>query len=122
MRTLSFNNITGLNVVNNDLIVITGINALKEKLEERLRFFLGEWFLDTTQGVPYLQEIFEKPVDTGLITSILTGEISKEEDVISVNETQALFEKDTRQFTYSATVETSFGSLSLSTSTETLIG
>ena len=32
--------------------------AVGNKISERLKLFLGEWFLDSTDGTPWYQEIF----------------------------------------------------------------
>ena len=34
--------------------------AVEQHLRFRLRFFLGEWFLDIREGVPYFEKIFRK--------------------------------------------------------------
>jgi hypothetical protein len=41
-----------------DLAVVTGADAVVQDLRSRLRFFLGEWFLDQREGVPYFREVF----------------------------------------------------------------
>jgi hypothetical protein len=38
------------------LKIAKGDDAIAQKLRQRLRFFKGEWFLDTRLGVPYLRE------------------------------------------------------------------
>jgi len=38
------------------LQIVKGDDATAQKLRQRLRFFLGEWFLDTRLGIPYLKE------------------------------------------------------------------
>jgi len=47
-------------VTNNKLTFVTGSAEVVQLLRQRLRTFLGEWFLDTTIGVPYFEEIFKK--------------------------------------------------------------
>lgn len=116
MRTLSFNNIEGLIVgSNNSLIILTDLNALVDKIRERLNFFLGEWFLNSTVGVPYFQEIFEKPLNSSLIVSILNAEILKEPDVTDVTNSVVEFDETTRKFNYSANVQTIYGPTTVET-------
>jgi hypothetical protein len=37
------------------LQIVKGDDAIAQKLRQRLRFWLGEWFLDTRLGIPYLK-------------------------------------------------------------------
>lgn len=47
-----------------------------QKIKIKLSFFLGEWFLDTTQGIPYLEEVFVKNPDIGLIEDTMKANIT----------------------------------------------
>lgn len=116
MRSLSFDKDTGL-IINSDdnLSIVTDLNALVQKIEQRLRFFLTEWFLDTSQGVAYFQEIFEKPENDTLIVNLLNAEILKESDVNSVSDATIDYDITNRNFSYSATVNTIYGSSTVST-------
>ena len=39
------------------LQIVRGDDAIAQKVRQRLRMFLGEWFLDTRLGVPYFREV-----------------------------------------------------------------
>lgn len=108
MRTLKFPlELDG----NGELILITGLAALRQKIDQRLALFKDTWFLNTNRGVPYLQEIIKKPVDPGLVASILNAEILKETEVLSVGAVSADLDRETRKFTYGATITTIYGIL-----------
>lgn len=108
MRTLNF----PLQLNNKGLIVIaTGLEALRQKINQRLLLFQDTWFLDSTAGVPYMQEILKKPVDPGLIASIFNSEILKESEVVSIGAIEASLDAETRSFDYKATIRTIFGTL-----------
>lgn len=47
-------------IENNDLVAVTGLEAVRQNLRQRLGMFKGEWFLNLQKGVPYFQEIFKK--------------------------------------------------------------
>lgn len=40
--------------------LVTGPAYTRQAVSIRLKFFLGEWFLDLTAGIPYYQRIFKK--------------------------------------------------------------
>lgn len=107
MRTLNF----PLSIDSNgEIIVITELEALRQKINQRLSLFKGSWFLNVLAGIPYLQEIIKKPVDPGLVASILNTEILKEPEVLSIGAVEADLDTATREFTYQATLNTSYGS------------
>jgi len=106
MRTLNFPlAIDG----NGELIVINGLAALIQKINQRLSLFKGSWFLDINAGVPYLQDIIKKPIDPGLVASILNAEILKEPEVLSLGEVEIDLDADTRIFNYKAIPNTIYG-------------
>ena len=49
-----------LKFTNGELTLITGIEEIKQRISERLQLFKGEWFLDTSVGVPYFESILKK--------------------------------------------------------------
>lgn len=62
-------------IVNGDFYFVTGIDATIQYLNQYLRLFLTEWFLDETQGIPYLDEIFIKNPNPVTIDSIFKAKI-----------------------------------------------
>lgn len=43
-----------------DLQLLDGAERIRQQIEVTLLTFLGEWFLDTSFGVPYLEQIMTK--------------------------------------------------------------
>lgn len=48
----------------------TLLEEVAQELYIRFRFFQGEWFLDPTLGLPYLQSILGKKTPIGIISQI----------------------------------------------------
>ena len=68
-----------------DLVLTDGLESRRQHLEIRLRTFLEEWFLDTTVGVPYFQQLFtQKNPDTLLIQSVIRDEAEKTPGIIAI--------------------------------------
>lgn len=71
-----------LDPITNDLVIenfdfqlIDGVDQITQNTGIRLRFFLGEWFIDITQGIPYYQEIFKKSPNQIQVDNIIKNEI-----------------------------------------------
>lgn len=94
---------------NGQLSLIDGISALALKVRQRLALFLGEWFLDTTRGVPYFQNILGYNKNTTIVTNIISTEIRKEPEVINLLNPSFTFEADIRKYSYSATIVSQYG-------------
>ncbi|MCK5607369.1 hypothetical protein KAR91_36130 [Candidatus Pacearchaeota archaeon] len=89
--------------------IIEGLESLAENEDQRLKLFFGKYFMDTTQGVPYLEEILKKPVDPDLAASVLNAEVLKEPEVTNIKNIIAGLDRNTRVFSYSVIVESIFG-------------
>lgn len=72
-------------VVNNDLSLTAdaypngnaplATNPILQNILQRLQFFLGEWFLDNTQGLPFFQQILVKNPDQSKVDAIFQNAI-----------------------------------------------
>lgn len=61
-----------------DIVMISGNTATAQRIEQKLRLWRGEWFLDRTVGFPWLRDILgQKPrpeVIRSLIYSTVVGD------------------------------------------------
>lgn len=60
------------------------VDIVAQRLKISLYTFLGEWFLDTSIGVPYFQQIFGKVRKKSTVDIIFQGIISDDPDVIEI--------------------------------------
>jgi hypothetical protein len=58
-----------------DLRIVTGADAIRQHLCQRLKTFMAEWFLDLRIGVPYFQHVMTKNPDPVVIDSAFKSEI-----------------------------------------------
>jgi len=49
-----------IEVIDNDVSLTSGLESKRQHLMIRISTFLGEWFLDTSLGVPYYRDILLK--------------------------------------------------------------
>ena len=72
----------------NNTFVLTENNSdeeIRQKLIQRLKFFLGEWFLDITKGVPYFQVVFIKGTSPDVIESTFKDTIIGTDGISTLN-------------------------------------
>lgn len=73
-----------LQLVNNDLALASGTQATLQAIGQRLKLWQGEWFLDVTAGVPYLQQVFTKGTKLSVIRSLLLAVVAKTNGVTAI--------------------------------------
>lgn len=97
MRDLKLDSDGDLAIESGDLALVGGIESVAQHAQIRLRFFLGEWFLDESRGVPYLQRIFVKAPRPGLVQSIVRKTIEGTPGVRAVTELAVSIDSRTRK-------------------------
>lgn len=104
---------------NNDMLFGQGITnfakdseAVAQNVRTRLLLVLGEWFLNTEDGTPYLENVFIKPEQLALVEATLKARIVETEDVLELNEFELLFDSRERTVTINAKVRTIYGDIS----------
>ena len=98
-----------LDATGNLLFVTDELEELRQRLTHRLRFFRGEWFLDTRLGVPFFEDILVKNPRRELVTSILREVILKTDGVASIKTFTLDIDNATRAATVRADVVASNG-------------
>lgn len=110
-----------LNSDTNDLVFINGgcpvtqlLTAIvTQRLKITLYTFLGEWFLDTSIGVPYFQQIFGKTRSKATIDLIFQRIISDDPDVIEILSFESSLTSSTRGYAMTFQVRVSDNTTSL---------
>lgn len=95
----------------NDLMIIDNAERVAQQILITLRFWLGEWFLDTTQGVPYLEYILVKNPNINHVRQILTEAILSVEGVQTINDMTLDFDQRNRRLYVDYTATTDYGLL-----------
>lgn len=96
-------------IKNNDLILIDNAERVVQQVLITLRFWLGEWFLDTRQGVPYLEYVLVKNPNMNHIRQILAEKIQSVEGVNSIISLDFDFRRITRELYVDFEVDTDYG-------------
>lgn len=75
-----------LRLTNGQLTLTAGNDAVKQHLINRLRIFLGEWFLDRRVGIPYFKSVLVKNPDRPAVRSIFRRTIRETPGITAVDE------------------------------------
>lgn len=107
---LAMNVQTGdLVVQNGDLMIVNSGERVAQQVLITLREWLGEWFLKTSDGVPYLEYILVKNPNEAHVRQILTEAIENVEGVKKVTELEFVFNRILRTLTVSYEIATDYG-------------
>lgn len=107
---LAMNVQTGdLVVQNGDLMIVSNGERVAQQVLITLREWLGEWFLKTSDGVPYLEYILVKNPNEAHVRQILTEAIENVEGVKKVTELEFMFNRILRTLTVSYEIATDYG-------------
>jgi hypothetical protein len=95
-----------LDISNGELHIVEGREAVAQEVRIGLRFFLGEWFLETRIGIPYFTDIFKKSPNLGVIQDIFRRAIESVPGVKRVVDITLDFNATTRTLSLSFSAET----------------
>lgn len=87
--------------------------CVAQALLTRLRLWRGEFFLDTTDGTPYLTDVLGKR--TGNPDAAIKQRILGTPNVTAITSYSSGFDGDSRVFTVSCTISTAFGETTVTT-------
>ena len=100
-----------LDVSENDLIIIDGQTEIKQSLKTRLLMVKGDWYLDTTTGLPYYEDIWVKNPNLANIDALIKAEILDTPGVTGLIAYDSEFDDTLRKLTVSFTVDTNNGQI-----------
>jgi hypothetical protein len=63
-----------------------GPDYTRQRLAARIKFFLGEWFLDSRKGVPYLKHVLVKNPDLNVVRQVFRRTILGTPGVLGIVE------------------------------------
>ena len=94
-----------------DLMLIDNAERVAQQVLITLRFWYGEWFLNVSEGVPYLEYILVKNPNLAHIRQILTDAIKNVGGVKSVKNMELDFNRQARTLSVSYEADTDYGLL-----------
>ena len=92
-----------------DIQLVDGAGRVAQQIKVTLLLFLGEWFLDTSFGVPYFEDILVKNPRWGTVSAVLRARISNVPNVSRIRRLTLDFSRVTRSLAITFEAETPFG-------------
>lgn len=99
-----------------NLTLVRKSPEVRQKLKCGYQFFLGEWFLDTTLGVPYYQLILVKNPNMDLVNSTLMSVALKTPGMLELRGFRLNYDRGTRELAVEIDGKSTDGDLEFETS------
>jgi hypothetical protein len=94
MKDFALTSDNDLDMSGTDMNLVNDIFQLSQNLKIRLQTFLGEWYLNTTIGIPYFQEIFIKNPNEIVVTNYLKKVIKETDGIINIKDFSFVYDKE----------------------------
>lgn len=78
------------------LAIVRDAHAVGQHVRQRLKTFEGEWFLDTTAGVPWIDQIFARQYNPALAEAVVKAEILDTVGTVEITAFSVRFDKALR--------------------------
>ncbi len=95
----------------NNLKIVDGREEIRQIILANLETFEGEWFLDTTIGVPWFSEILQKNISLNKVDGIIIGVISSSRGVVSLLSYESSVDAKARTYSMEFVAQTAYGIL-----------
>ena len=86
MTSIKIDSTNDIVIENNNIPTVTGREEIAQVLRQELRVFLGEWFLDTREGIDYYGDVLKKAPDPGQVDALFKNKILSSPGVIELIE------------------------------------
>ena len=92
---------------------LVDIDAVSQIIATRLRFLMGEWYENLTDGTPAFQALLGYPITMQALAMILSQRILSAPCVTGIKALQVTYRPQGRNFSFYASVLTQFGAISV---------
>lgn len=84
-----------------NMMTVEGREAIAQHVKIRLRFFKGEWALDTREGTPYWEQILIHGASESEVSEIFRRVVAETPGIASVRQVGISIDRQTRTLTVS---------------------
>jgi hypothetical protein len=97
MSSFALDSTGDLDLSTGKILLLEGAASIAQKLSCRIKFLLGEWFLDARLGIPWIQELLEKGVAESYIRSKIQRTIATCPGVTTLESLEIAIDAATRE-------------------------
>lgn len=90
-------------------LTTNNFDYISQKIETKLKYVKGEWFLNRNNGLPYFTDIFKKNPDIPLITSLFRSVLLGIDGVIDILDFTIALNNSTRVLTINYEIQIDTG-------------
>lgn len=94
-----------------DLVLTRDLDAIRQAVNVHLLLFRGEWFLDTSAGVPWFDRILVKSPNLKAIEAVFRSEIESVSGVTRVTAIDLTFDRSSRRLRVNWSASTDLGEI-----------
>lgn len=87
----------------------TRVQIVRQKIAARFRFFVGEWFLDLREGIPYYRDVLVKNPNLDLIRSLFLRVLRQTPGVLDVPSFSLDYDPSARRLSFDFEAKVSDG-------------
>lgn len=80
-------------------VPINGAEYARQRVDADLSLYLGEWFLDTREGVPYRRDVLIKNPNQAVVRSMFRSVILKVPGIVDVSRLDVVLDTSARKMT-----------------------
>lgn len=82
------------------VVMLSGADYVRQKLSSRFRWWLGEWFLNLEEGIPYRRDVFVKDPDIDVIRALFRNVLRTVVEIANISRFDVAFDATTRLLTF----------------------
>lgn len=97
----------------NKMVLTDDKETIEQKIKIKLLFLYKEWFLDVTEGLPYISKIAVKNPELAQIETLIRNTLLSVDNVTEVQELVLEFDAPSRTLTVTGIVLTSEGDITI---------
>lgn len=93
-------------IINGDHAIVSDSTATKQRLNQKFKLWRGEWFLNTSAGVPWLEDILGKKPRTEVLQTLFSQVIQSDPGIKTLQSLSFEYNEVERklQITFQATL------------------